>query len=44
MSNTQDASIDGVYSSHEKSTSTPASLNHPFWTAMSHATQPGQSL
>jgi hypothetical protein len=26
------------------STFTPASLNQPFWIAISHATQPGQSL
>src|SRR5687768_7760231 len=38
------ASIDGTYSNQVKSTATPASLNQPFWMAMSQATQPGQSL
>src|SRR6266851_8353655 len=38
------ASIDGVYSNHSKSVSTPASLNHPFWMPISNAVQPGQSL
>src|ERR1041385_5346297 len=40
----ENASIDGAYSNHLSSTSTPSSLNQPFCTAMSHATQPGQSL
>src|SRR5882724_7853302 len=38
------ASIEGVYSNHENSVSTPASLNHPFWIPISNAVQPGQSL
>src|SRR3569623_1329204 len=37
------ASMDGVYSNHENSTSTPASLNQPFWLPISHAVPPGQS-
>src|SRR5450432_941213 len=37
------ASIDGVYSNHENSTSTPASLNQPFWMPTSKAVHPGQS-
>src|SRR6185369_1439701 len=36
--------MEGTYSNQTSSTSTPASLNHPFCAAMSHATQPGQSL
>src|SRR6185295_17001423 len=38
------ASIDGVYSNHSNLTSTPASLNQPFWMGISNAVQPGQSL
>src|SRR6266481_7513659 len=38
------ASIDGVYSNHSKSVSTPASLNHPLRIPISNAVQPGQSL
>src|SRR3954470_17388460 len=38
------APIDGVYSNHSSLTSTPASLNHPFWFGISNAVQPGQSL
>ena len=38
------ASMDGAYSNQENWTSTPASLNHPFWMAISNAVQPGQSL
>src|SRR5882724_2910424 len=38
------ASIEGEYSNHSNSVSTPASLNHPFWMAISYADQPGQSL
>src|SRR3954468_5390227 len=38
------ASIDGVYSNHSSLTSTPASLNPPFWFGISNAVQPGQSL
>src|SRR3569623_12936 len=37
------ASMDGVYSNHENSTSTPASLNQPFWMPISNAVHPGQS-
>src|SRR3954470_8833424 len=37
------ASIEGEYSNHEKSTSTPSSLNQPFWMPISKAVQPGQS-
>src|ERR1700710_3039902 len=40
---TAKASMDGVYSNHEKSTSTPASLNQPFWMPISNAVHPGQS-
>ena len=38
------ASIDGTYSNQANSTSTPASLNQPFWMPISNAVQPGQSL
>ena len=38
------ASIDGAYSNQSNSTSTPASLNQPFWMPISNAVQPGQSL
>src|SRR5688572_19061392 len=38
------ASIDGAYSNQSNFTSTPASLNHPFWMPISNAVQPGQSL
>src|SRR5258706_16291171 len=38
------ASIDGVYSNHESSVSTPASLNQPFRIPISKAVHPGQSL
>src|SRR5215467_10367017 len=38
------ASIDGAYSNQSNCTSTPASLNHPFWMPMSNAVHPGQSL
>ena len=37
------ASIDGAYSNQANSTSTPASLNQPFWMPTSNAVQPGQS-
>src|SRR3954471_14875197 len=37
------ASMDGEYSNHEKSTSTPSSLNQPFWMPISKAVQAGQS-
>src|ERR1700742_2470801 len=40
----ENASIDGEYSNHFSSTLTPSSLNHPFCSAMSQATHPGQSL
>src|SRR4029078_5733347 len=38
------ASIDGAYSNQSNLTSTPASLNQPFWMPMSNAVHPGQSL
>src|SRR6266571_1294201 len=38
------ASIDGAYSNHSKSVSTPASLNQPFRMPISNAVHPGQSL
>src|SRR5882757_10848015 len=38
------ASIDGVYSNHSKSVSTPASLNQPLRIPISNAVHPGQSL
>src|SRR4051794_41982997 len=38
------ASIDGAYSNQSNWTSTPASLNQPFWIPTSNAVQPGQSL
>ena len=38
------ASIDGAYSNQSNLTSTPASLNQPFWMPTSNAVQPGQSL
>ena len=38
------ASIEGGYSNQTNSTSTPASLNQPFWMPISNAVQPGQSL
>src|SRR5450755_1123118 len=37
------ASIEGAYSNQSNLTSTPASLNHPFWMPISKAVQPGQS-
>src|SRR4051812_1137159 len=37
------ASIDGAYSNQSNLTSTPASLNQPFWIPISNAVQPGQS-
>ena len=37
------ASIEGAYSNQSNLTSTPASLNHPFWIPTSNAVQPGQS-
>src|SRR5882672_5797339 len=37
------ASIDGAYSNQSNLTSTPASLNQPFWMPISKAVQPGQS-
>src|SRR3954466_985836 len=38
------ASIEGAYSNQSNLTSTPASLNHPFWMPISKAVHPGQSL
>src|SRR5690349_598989 len=38
------ASMLGTYSNHLKSTLTPAASNQPFFSPMSQATQPGQSL
>ncbi len=38
------ASIDGAYSNQSNLTSTPASLNQPFWMPTSNAVHPGQSL
>src|SRR4051794_40692167 len=38
------ASIEGAYSNQSNTTSTPASLNHPFWMPLSNAVHPGQSL
>src|SRR5882724_1080131 len=38
------ASMDGAYSNQSNLTSTPASLNQPFWIAISNAVHPGQSL
>src|SRR6476660_3935162 len=38
------ASMDGAYSNQSNWTSTPASLNQPFWIPTSNAVQPGQSL
>src|SRR3954470_14834097 len=37
------ASIEGAYSNQSNFTSTPASLNQPFWIPISKAVQPGQS-
>src|SRR6478735_1922268 len=37
------ASIEGTYSNQSNLTSTPASLNQPFWMPISKAVQPGQS-
>src|SRR5450432_2257604 len=37
------ASIDGAYSNQSNLTSTPASLNQPFWMPISKAVHPGQS-
>ena len=37
------ASIDGAYSNQSNLTSTPASLNQPFWIPISNAVHPGQS-
>src|SRR5512138_3612404 len=39
----ENASIDGAYSNQSNFTSTPASLNQPFWMPISKAVQPGQS-
>src|ERR1700747_234036 len=37
------ASTDGAYSNQSNLTSTPASLNQPFWMPISNAVHPGQS-
>src|SRR5881394_3899095 len=37
------ASIEGAYSNQSNLTSTPASLNQPFWMPISNAVHPGQS-
>src|SRR5580692_9727795 len=37
------ASIEGAYSNQSNLTSTPASLNQPFWIPISNAVHPGQS-
>src|ERR1044072_8769649 len=37
------ASIDGAYSNQSNLTSTPASLNQPFWMPTSNAVPPGRS-
>src|SRR4051812_32993853 len=37
------ASIEGAYSNQSNFTSTPASLNQPFWMPTSNAVHPGQS-
>src|SRR4029079_2567459 len=37
------ASIEGAYSNQSNLTSTPSSLNQPFWIPISNAVHPGQS-